>query len=147
MLAPAFSTSFEVTAAIAATLTAEGFRPRGAKWNVTTVARALARGWWGSQSSAFSAFSWTKYSAHVIVDAYQSGWIERVTMDSLEIQQPQWTEEEIRAKQEALAARKGMSVSKAYEALDRGDFHGTILESRLHMLRFLLGEELPSAAE
>jgi len=55
--------------------------------------------------------------------------------------QPTWTTEEIHEQQRALAARVGMSVDEAYAAMKRGEFHGTILESRLRMLAFLLGED------
>ena len=51
------------------------------------------------------------------------------------------TEAEIRAEQESLAARKGCTVSELYDRDARGEYHGTILSTRLHMLRFLLGEE------
>lgn len=71
-------------------------------------------------------------------------------MDQVEIQQPEWTEQDIREQQRALAALKHLSVVDAYAALDRGEFRGTIFESELSMLRFLLGEEpepLPHAAE
>lgn len=59
----------------------------------------------------------------------------------VEILQPEWTIEDILSQQEELAKRVNMTVTKVYEAIDRGDFHGTILQSRLHMLRFLLGDE------
>jgi hypothetical protein len=64
-------------------------------------------------------------------------------MDQVEIQQPEWTEQDLRDQQRALAALKNISVPEAYAALDRGEFRGTIFESELSMLRFLLGEEAP----
>jgi hypothetical protein len=70
--------------------------------------------------------------------------------DQVDIQQPEWTEQDIRAQQRELAALKHLSVEDAYAALDRGEFHGTIFESELSMLRFMLDEEpapLPHAAE
>jgi hypothetical protein len=65
------------------------------------------------------------------------------------IQQVELSEQQIRDQQRQLAARKGLGVAEAYARLDRGEFRGTILESELSMLRFLLGEDspLPAAAE
>lgn len=60
-------------------------------------------------------------------------------VEYVEIQQPEWTEDDIRERQRALAALKKLSVEDAYAAMDRGEFHGTIFESELSMLRFLLG--------
>lgn len=55
--------------------------------------------------------------------------------------EPEITEEEIRTQQKELADRQGCTVAEVYSRLDAGDFHGTILASKLHMLRFLLGED------
>ena len=63
------------------------------------------------------------------------------------VEQPQLSEEDIREEQKRLAERVGMSVDAAYAKLDRGELRGTILESKLSMLRFLLSEDLPAAAE
>lgn len=49
------------------------------------------------------------------------------------------TDEQIREEQRELAASARMTIAEAYAALDRGDFHGTILASKLKALRFLLG--------
>jgi hypothetical protein len=64
------------------------------------------------------------------------------------IHQIELSEQQIRDEQRQLAGRKGLSVRDAYARLDRGEFRGTILESKLSMLRFLLGEDstLPTAA-
>jgi hypothetical protein len=51
------------------------------------------------------------------------------------------TEAEIRAAQEAIAARYGMTVAEAYAALKEEPLRGTIAASHLSMLRFLLGED------
>jgi hypothetical protein len=58
------------------------------------------------------------------------------------IEETEITEAEIRAEQQALASQKGITVKKLYSRMARGDYHGTILESRLHMLRFMLGEDV-----
>jgi DNA-binding Lrp family transcriptional regulator len=51
------------------------------------------------------------------------------------------TEEEVRAQQQELADRVGCSIAEVYQRMDAGEFHGTILASKLSMLRFLLGED------
>lgn len=51
------------------------------------------------------------------------------------------TEQQIREQMTALCERAGMSVEDALDHLDHGELRGTIFESELHMLRFLLGEE------
>lgn len=38
------------------------------------------------------------------------------------------------------------TAEEAFERLDRGEFRGSILESQLSMLRFLLGEDAPRLA-
>ncbi len=64
------------------------------------------------------------------------------------IQDIELSAQDIRAQQEELARTVGLSVHDAYERMDAGAFRGTILESELHMLRFLLDEpELQNAAE
>lgn len=77
--------------------------------------------------------------------------LKTFVMDTLEIQEPEWSEAEIRDRQRELAALKNLTVDEAYRALARGEFRGTIMESELSMLRFLLGESepepLPNAAE
>ncbi len=62
------------------------------------------------------------------------------------IEQTVITEAEIRSQQEELATRKGLTVSELYARLDAGSFRGTILESKLSMLRFMLGDDSPAAA-
>lgn len=64
------------------------------------------------------------------------------------IQDIELSAQDIRAQQEELARTVGLSVHDAYERMDAGAFRGSILESELHMLRFLLDEpELQNAAE
>lgn len=66
--------------------------------------------------------------------------------DAMDIEQAEITEAEIRAQQGELAARKGVTVRELYARFDQGEFRGTILESKLSMLRFMLGEESPAPA-
>ena len=51
------------------------------------------------------------------------------------------TEEDILSEQLRLASLRGLTVSELYYQMGSGAFAGTILESKLHMLRFLLGDE------
>lgn len=52
------------------------------------------------------------------------------------------TEQELRDRAETLArTRLGVSAAEAFERLDRGELNGTILESKLSMLRFLLDDD------
>ena len=48
------------------------------------------------------------------------------------------SEHDLRDRMAALASKAGLSVDQAYQRLDRGEFRGTILESKLSSLRFLL---------
>jgi len=50
-------------------------------------------------------------------------------------------EDELRAEREGLAERVGMTVAEVNAALERGDFKGTILESKWKSIAFLLGED------
>jgi hypothetical protein len=65
-------------------------------------------------------------------------------MDNIE--QAVITEEDIRTQQAQLAQRKGLTVGQLYARLDAGAYHGSILESKLTMLRFMLGDDAPAAA-
>jgi hypothetical protein len=50
----------------------------------------------------------------------------------------EYTAEELRAKQEAVARDLGLTVAELYERVDAGAYDGKIIEAELHMLRFLL---------
>jgi hypothetical protein len=65
------------------------------------------------------------------------------------IEQPEMTADDVRNEQQKLARRKGLTVRELYERFDVGEYRGTILESKLSMLRFMLGEEAfaPAAEE
>lgn len=65
----------------------------------------------------------------------------------MDIEEIDLTEQDIRERMKALSEHAGMSVEDAYLALDRGEFEGTILESKLSGLRFLLEAFEPMAAE
>jgi predicted transcriptional regulator len=58
------------------------------------------------------------------------------TIEEIEV-----TESTIREHQLKLAESKGLTVKEIYACLDRGDYQGTILASKLHSLRFLLGDD------
>lgn len=50
------------------------------------------------------------------------------------------TDDQIRERQQQLANRiaPGTTITQAYEAIDRGDYRGTILEAKLKSLRWLM---------
>lgn len=65
------------------------------------------------------------------------------------IEQPEMTADDVRNEQQKLADRKGLTVRELYERCELGEYRGTILESKLSMLRFMLGDEAcaPAAEE
>lgn len=63
-----------------------------------------------------------------------------------DIQEIEVSEEQLRGEQQQLAAKKGLSVGELYSRLGMGEYRGTILEAKLSMLRFLLGEDASAPA-
>lgn len=63
-----------------------------------------------------------------------------------DIQEVELSEEQILGEQRRLAAGKGLTVGELYERADLGEFRGTILEAKLSMLRFLLGDDAAAPA-
>lgn len=69
--------------------------------------------------------------------------------NDIQIQVDEPTQSELRAEVERLARENfgpNATADEAFERLDRGEFRGSILDSQLSMLRFLLGEEAPRLA-
>jgi hypothetical protein len=62
------------------------------------------------------------------------------------IREVEVSEDELRREQREFAAKKQLTVGQLYERMDLGEYRGTILESKLSMLRFLLGEDAPAPA-
>lgn len=66
--------------------------------------------------------------------------------DAHDIQEVEVSEDQLRAEQGQLAAKKGLTVGQLYERMDLGEYRGTILEAKLSMMRFLLGEDSQAPA-
>lgn len=63
-----------------------------------------------------------------------------------EIEEVEVSEDQLHAEQQQLAAKKGVTVGELYRRMELGEYRGTILEAKLSMLRFLLGEDSEAPA-
>jgi hypothetical protein len=57
-----------------------------------------------------------------------------------EIEEVVVSEDQLRGEQQQLAAEQGVTVGELYRRMEVGEYRSTILEAKLSMLRFLLGE-------